>query len=226
MTNRSDAHIIESWKKNVHPWIVAIRDGTIESRVRVTNTAIVEAVIAQSPRTVLDVGCGEGWLVRALGQCGIDALGIDGVPQLIEHAMQEGGGRFRTLPYEVLSSDVLQEQFDAMVCNFSLLGHESVDHIFQQARFLLHKNGSLVIQTLHPVDSCGGGQYEDGWREGAWAGFSDTFRDPAPWYFRTLETWKALFAENHLVLSDPLEPLDPTTQLPASIIFIGTVRTS
>ncbi|WP_447969802.1 class I SAM-dependent methyltransferase [Nitrospira sp. M1] len=225
MTKRSDAHIIESWKKNVHPWIVAIRDGTIESRVRVTNTAIVETVVAQSPRTVLDVGCGEGWLVRALGQCGIDVLGIDGVPQLIEHATQQGDGRFRTLPYEALSSDVLQEKFDVMVCNFSLLGHESVHRIFQQAQFLLQKHGSLIIQTMHPVAGCGEENYEDGWKDGSWAGFSDAFCDPAPWYFRTLETWKALFAENHLRLNDIVEPVDPTTQRPVSIIFTGMLTT-
>ncbi|GJL64347.1 MAG: hypothetical protein NPIRA04_30010 [Nitrospirales bacterium] len=223
MKKLSDEQIVDSWKKNVQPWITAIRENEIASRVLVTNAAIVEAVVKQTPQSVLDVGCGEGWLVRKLESLGIHALGIDSVPEFIEYATHAGGGRFRTLPFGELSHDVLQEKFDVMVCNFSLLGYESVHHIFQQARYLLQKNGSLIVQTLHPVAGCGEAKYVDGWRDGSWAGFSDAFCDPAPWYFRTLETWKALFVENHLALSDPLEPLDPTTQLAASIIFIGTV---
>lgn len=223
MKKLSEQQIVDSWKKNVQPWISAICENEIASRVLVTNAAIVEAVVTQAPHSVLDVGCGEGWLARKLESSGIRTLGIDSVPEFIGYAFQEGGGRFRTLPYEELSYEVLKQKFDVMVCNFSLLGYESVHHIFQQARFLLQANGSLIVQTLHPIAGCGKETYEDGWRKGSWAGFSREFCDPAPWYFRTLETWKTLFAKNHLALSEPLEPLDPTTQLPASIIFIGTI---
>jgi len=223
MKKLSDQQIVDSWKKNARPWITAIRGDEIASRVLVTNAAIVEAVVKLTPQSVLDVGCGEGWLVRKLESLGIHALGIDSVSEFVEYATHEGEGRFRTLPFEELSHDVLQEKFDVMVCNFSLLGYESVHHIFQQARYLLQKNGSLIVQTLHPVAGCGEAKYVDGWREGSWTGFSEAFCDPAPWYFRTLETWKALFAENDFTLSESLEPLDSKTQLPASIIFIGTV---
>jgi len=72
-----------------------VRGNQIESRALVTNQAIVDAVLSRSPSTVLDIGCGEGWLVRALSSHGIDAVGVDVVPELIEHAKQAGGGTFR-----------------------------------------------------------------------------------------------------------------------------------
>jgi len=71
----SDAKIIESWRKNAAPWTNAVREGQIESRRLVTNQAIIDAVISRAPRTALDIGCGEGWLVRALAERGIQTTG-------------------------------------------------------------------------------------------------------------------------------------------------------
>ena len=67
----SDASIVDSWHKNASPWTDAVRGNQIESRALITNRAIIEAVLSRSPRTVLDIGCGEGWLVRALGEHGV-----------------------------------------------------------------------------------------------------------------------------------------------------------
>lgn len=44
---------------------------------------MVEAVCARHPRTAIDLGCGEGWLVRALASQHIDVLGIDAVQALL-----------------------------------------------------------------------------------------------------------------------------------------------
>jgi hypothetical protein len=62
----NDAMITDSWTNNTDPWTVAVRSGEIESRRLVTNQAIIDAVRSRSPRTGIDIGCGEGWLVRAL----------------------------------------------------------------------------------------------------------------------------------------------------------------
>ena len=142
------------------------------------------------------------------------------MPKLIEYAQKEGGGRFKTITYEDLSRDEIEEKFDVIVCNFSLLGNESVNHLFQQAPSLLNDGGFLIVQTIHPVTDSRE-KYKDGWREGSWAGFNNKFRDPAPWYFRTLETWEALFLNNGFKLSKILEPLNKKAKTPASVIFIG-----
>ena len=224
MKKFSDQKIIDSWSKNAHPWMTAVHEGEIKSRLLITNKAIINTVLARNPKTVLDVGCGEGWIIRELNKAGIKSLGIDVVPELIEYANKQGNGRFKILSYQELSSEVIKEKFDLIVCNFSLLGYESVNHVFKQAPSLLNNGGSMIIQTIHPVTECGDEDYKDGWREGSWKGFNRQFSDPAPWYFRTLETWKVLFLKNGFELIDMIEPINPETNTPASIVFVGTIN--
>ena len=217
----SDARIVDSWRKNASPWTTAVRENQIASRALVTNKAIVDAVLSRSPRTVLDIGCGEGWLARALAEHGVRAIGVDVVPALIEQARKAGGGEFRISSYEDIAAGDLDVSVDLVVANFSLIGKESVEGVIRCAPSLLNPDGSLVIQTLHPVASCGDESYSDGWRTGSWAGFSEEFSDPAPWYFRTMESWEQLLADSGFRVLEMREPLHPETGKPASVIFIA-----
>ncbi len=219
----SDAEIINAWHANATPWTTAVRSGDIESRRLVTDGAILDAVLSQSPQSVLDLGCGEGWLARALSFRGIRVIGIDVVPELIEQAQSAGGGDFRVASYEDVAAGKLGVVTDAVVCNFSLIGKESVDGIIASAKSMLRPGGAFIVQTLHPLIACGDQPYTDGWRPGSWAGFSDDFVRPAPWYFRTLETWIRLFEQSGLDLREVREPLHPNTGKPASILFIAGV---
>ncbi|WP_271274316.1 class I SAM-dependent methyltransferase [Aliamphritea hakodatensis] len=224
MTKLSDKTILKSWHKNAAPWADAIAGQTIPSRVMVTDRAITDTITALAPKTVLDIGCGEGWLVRALAAAGMQVTGTDAVAELIDKARAAGGGTFKKVAYEDLSGDSINERFDLAVCNFSLLGKESVEQVFAAVPSLLNSGGHFVVQTLHPVTSNGDGIYEDGWREGSWAGFSDDFTDPAPWYFRTVDAWQALFTDNGMRIEQVQEPVHPETGQPASLIITGTVK--
>ena len=219
----SDAKIIDSWGKNAEPWTRAVRENRIESRVRVTNAAVVDAVLDRTPRSVLDVGCGEGWLVRALASHGVRGIGIDVVPELVARAAEGGGGEFSVASYEDIVAGRLNVRVDTIVANFSLIGHESVDRLMAVLHRLLNPGGRLVIQTLHPVIATIGTPhpYVDGWRDGSWAGCGSDFIDPAPWYFRTVSRWVQLLAECKWHLLEIREPVHPATRQPVSIIFIA-----
>jgi len=218
----SDAQIVDSWHTNAAPWTAAVRERQIESRRLVTDSAIIDAALSRAPGSALDIGCGEGWLVRALSDRGVRAVGVDVVPELVDHARRAGGGVFHVASYEAIAAGALDLRFDVAVANFSLIGRESVEHLLASASRLLVPGGSLVVQTLHPVVANGDARYEDGWRAGSWAGFSSDFSDPAPWYFRTIESWVRLFEASGLRLIDLREPLHPISARPASIIFVAT----
>jgi 2-polyprenyl-3-methyl-5-hydroxy-6-metoxy-1,4-benzoquinol methylase len=219
----NDLAIIESWHKNAAPWTIAIQAGQIESRQLITNAAIIQAIVDRSPQTILDIGCGEGWLVRALCDRGVQAMGVDVISSLIDRAKQAETGEFHVASYADLAANKLQVSVDAIVCNFSLLGQQSVIDVFTATRSLLNKDGYLIVQTIHPVFGCGDLPYRDEWRSGSWAGFSDDFTDPAPWYFRTLSSWIDLFVTHGLQIIEIQEPIHPHTHKPASIIFISKI---
>jgi 2-polyprenyl-3-methyl-5-hydroxy-6-metoxy-1,4-benzoquinol methylase len=219
MDKFSDAKIVDSWYKNAVPWAIAVRERQIESRKLVTDRQVVETVLSHAPTSVLDLGCGEGWLTRELSARGIQAIGVDAIPALIESAKKAGSEDFRLLSYEQIAAGELDVSVDAIACNFSLFGKESVEQLFKIIPSLLNPDGVFIVQTLHPTIACGDLPYRDGWREGSWNGFSSDFTDPAPWYFRTLANWTTLFIDSGFNLIKICEPIHPTTQQPTSIVF-------
>jgi 2-polyprenyl-3-methyl-5-hydroxy-6-metoxy-1,4-benzoquinol methylase len=84
--DENEERLIDSWNNNAKSWTRVIRSKQIESRVLVTDSAILETVIELNPQTFLDVGCGEGWLCRELFSKGIDGWGVDASADLIEAA--------------------------------------------------------------------------------------------------------------------------------------------
>jgi 2-polyprenyl-3-methyl-5-hydroxy-6-metoxy-1,4-benzoquinol methylase len=215
-----EQQIIRSWNANAKPWARAIQTGSIVSRQQITNRAVIDAVSSVRPSRVIDVGCGEGWLARALSQRGMKVFGIDIVPELIAMA-RLGAGEFHVESFEGLASGRCQPgPYDAAVCNFSLLGKQSVDSLVGALKHYLVEFGYLIVQTLHPLAACGNSPYADGWRSGSWTGFGAEFSDPAPWYFRTLESWFLLLRQTGFQVLECREPRAPGALAPASVIFI------
>ncbi|WP_339897245.1 methyltransferase domain-containing protein [uncultured Gilvimarinus sp.] len=223
--NYNEQRILNTWQSNADSWTRAVRDGTIASRQQVTNQAVVDAVQHCQVTSVIDIGCGEGWLARRLSKSGIAVTGIDATQALIDTAKVAGGGHFQCLNYSELHglADTCGAPFDLAVCNFSLLGESSTEALLAQLPTLLQPAGRLIIQTLHPAECNSHLPYHDGWRQSSWDGFDDSFTDPAPWYFRTLSSWLALLRRHGFYLQKISEPLSPTTHRPAAIIFIATL---
>lgn len=213
-----ESHIVQSWRQNVAAWTDAVRSGKIESRRSVTDRAILDSVFSEAFASAVDIGCGEGWLVRALQRSNIEVVGLDAVPEFIESAQHKGPGDYRCIDYNDLAQNGLGQRFDLAVCNFSLLGKDSVATLVSSIPQLLRPGGRFIVQTLNP-HSAAGNDYRDGWRVGSWEGFGEEFVNPAPWYFRTLESWLALFQESSWAVSSIAEPSYPDDGLPVSIIF-------
>ena len=199
--------ISRSWIANADAWTEAVRERRIESRRVATDAAVVQAVLDQRPQTVLDLGCGEGWLARALDGHGIGVVGIDGSPALIEAARALGGGEFHAMPYRDLPA--LDRAFDVAVANFSFF-EEDLDALLE-----VIPASTLIVQTAHP--SFAG---EDGWQVETFASFEGTWPEAMPWFFRTRDSWSATFARAGWALSAVREPAHPQTGKPLSAIYI------
>jgi 2-polyprenyl-3-methyl-5-hydroxy-6-metoxy-1,4-benzoquinol methylase len=217
------ARLTQSWEANAAAWTRVVRERQIESRRLRTDDAILGAVLDRSPRRVLDVGCGEGWLCRALSARGVDAVGVDGSAPLVESARASGGGRFEVLSYDDLVSRperLGRGRFDAVVCNFALL-QEDVAPLLGALRALLSPDGVLLIQTVHPWSARGEGPYVDGWRTERFAGFGAEFPEPMPWYFRTLASWMESLRAGGFRIDELREPTHPDTGVPLSLLLVA-----
>ena len=210
-----------SWIANAEAWRDAVRERRIESRRLVTDAAIVGVTLEQKPRRVLDLGCGEGWLSRELAAHDIAVVGVDSSVPLIESARQSGGAEFIALSYDDIVADPsgLGSRFDVIVANFSLLD----DRTEPLLKSLRSAGGRLIIQTIHPLFA-GEAAYADGWRTENFRALPGEWREPMPWYFRTLSSWTRLLANAGYLLLEVREPMYPDRPAPASILFIADVR--
>ena len=226
MDERAKATTIErlarSWEANAAAWIEAVDEGRIPSRVLATNAAILESVLSLHPRRALDLGCGEGWLSRALTDAGVEAVGVDGSVALINRASAKGGGRFKVSLYSDIEADpsAAGGAYDAIVCNFSLL-HEDLAPLLEALRTCLTEDGKLVIQTVHPWTTRGEDPYCDGWKTESFARLGEGFEEPMPWYYRTMESWVALLSRSGFLLHNLREPVHPETHEPLSLLLVA-----
>jgi 2-polyprenyl-3-methyl-5-hydroxy-6-metoxy-1,4-benzoquinol methylase len=217
--------ILDSWKANARLWVEALDNRELETRVLVTNEAVVNAVVEHAPAMVLDAGCGEGWLCRTLQQRGIETVGVDGVPELIHEARMKGPGHFEVLSFEeLLKSNAWPDAlFDVVVFNFCLYGQELTEELLRHSLKWVRPGGKLVLQTLHPFSIIlnPGESYHDGWRMERWAGLNKPFTHPYHWYYRTFSSWLATVTLAGWHIKSVREPLHPVTRKPASLILAG-----
>ena len=149
-TERSE-QLARSWQANAVPWTNAVRGQVIASRRLGTDKAILQAIRERRPRTLLDVGCGEGWLIRTVATDGVDATGIDASDLLIEHARAGGGGRFMVCSYADVTEnpEKVGADYDVIVLNFAIFEEESRP-LLRALATRLSAGGVLIIQTVHP----------------------------------------------------------------------------
>ena len=212
--------MLRSWEKNATAWTSAVRERRIASRRAGTDDAIIAAVLRGLPNRVLDVGCGEGWLARALSMQGCKVIGIDASEALIASARVLGGAVFETMTYADFPTRAanIGTSFDAVVCNFSLL-EAHIAPVLETLRDVLDPRGRLVIQTVHPWVANGAEQYVDGWRVEEFADFGAGFTEPMPCYFRTLSSWIEAVSSAGFRIARVDEPIDASSARPLSLLI-------
>lgn len=222
--NNYEKQLKNSWSINSSAWTESIRQEKIVSRKTVTNPAIIHTILSENPQTVLDMGCGEGWLARAISKKDVKVVGIDGSESLIKEATKLGGGDFFWLNYDQFVEDPTKvgRNFDVVVFNFSLLS-EDIIGVLAACKNILKKSGKIIIQTLHPISVIQNEseRYEDGWRIENFDGMGEGYEASMPWYFRTLASWIKEVQDAGLQIIDCYEPIDPTNGKPLSLILVA-----
>jgi SAM-dependent methyltransferase len=217
MTHASDLE--RSWTANAANWTRAVREGLIPSRKAGTDAAIVEAVAARTPKRLLDVGCGEGWLCRQVrARTGCACVGVDLSADLVrDAAAADPAGSYLVLTYGdlIAGEHDLGGAFDVAVFNYALF-EEDVAPLLTAARRRLAPGGAVIIQTLHPDVFAG---TAEGWRIEDFAGFENQDWTPMPWYYRSVASWRETVARAGLAMVEAREPQTADGRI-LSLLFI------
>lgn len=145
-----------SWDANAASWIVAVRTRALPSR-HFTDQALLQRIASRPWQSLLDLGCGEGWLLRRLAeQPGVRLFGVDGCAALIEAAAAaQADACYACAEYAALEScpQLADQRFDWVVCNFALFGAAEDAAALRVALARLAPEGRLLIQTLPGEDA-------------------------------------------------------------------------
>jgi tRNA (mo5U34)-methyltransferase len=108
-----------------------------------------------SQRTVLDVGCGNGYhCLRMAGENARFVLGIDPSQKflaqfsVIQHYLQQRNAHLLPLGIEDMPDSMGENSFDTVFCMGVLYHQKSPIHLIQKLHGLLRKGGELVLETL------------------------------------------------------------------------------
>lgn len=112
---------------------------------------VIKILSNRSNRTILDIGCGNGWLVNLLIDKGYNAYGTDASASGIAIANQKHAGRFcvQNIDTDELPFELRHIKFDTVIST------EVIEHLYNPKAFfdfckkILCKaeNGELIIST-------------------------------------------------------------------------------
>jgi SAM-dependent methyltransferase len=125
-------------------------DAAAELSPRVEPTALLDELLDVSARDVLEVGCGEGWLVRRLAAAGARVTGLDPQPAALERARRDDGPDQHARYVEGVAQELpfAGGSFDAVVF-FNSLHHvpeADMDAALAESARVLRPGGLLYVQ--------------------------------------------------------------------------------
>ncbi|MGH3700746.1 MAG: class I SAM-dependent methyltransferase [Pseudonocardiaceae bacterium] len=143
----------DPYAKNSSFWIRIIRDKLDRYRTELTDTAVLSTIGPVKARTVLDGGCGEGYMSRELANRGAIVTGLDTSSSLIAAAREERDRLGLRINHYVASLDSIPEDdetFDTVVCNHVINDTENPSAALKEISRVTKPGGRLILLMLHP----------------------------------------------------------------------------
>lgn len=158
------------WDEHAQWWIDGFTDGADPEYVEQIIPLAVEELAGR--HKVLDLGCGDGQIARALAAQGSDVLGVDPTQLHIDVAIERGGGpRYVLGGATKIPAD--DESFDAVVACLVFEHIDQMDEAMTEVARVLKPHGRFSFFLNHPLLQTPG----SGW-------IDDHIIDPPEQYWR------------------------------------------
>jgi SAM-dependent methyltransferase len=140
------------WQASADAWIADMGEHGDFGRRYVLDPVMLPRALARSPKTALDIGCGEGRFCRMLNQHGVNATGIDPTPALIAAARaRDASGTYLEAAAERLPFS--DEAFDLVVSYLSLIDIPDIHKAIPEMTRVLKPGGVLLIANLNSFNT-------------------------------------------------------------------------
>jgi len=209
-----------TWDDHAQWWIDGFTAGVdAEYTEQIIPMAMAEL---SGARRILDVGCGEGQIARALAAAGAAVTGIDPTRRNIDVALERGGGP----EYRIGSADDLPYgagEFDAVVACLVFEHIDALDQSIAEVARVLEPGGMFAFFLNHPLlQTPGSGWIDDHiidppeqyWRIGAYLVETESVEEvePGVWVrfvHRPLSRYVNALAAHGLFIETMIEPSPP-----------------
>ncbi len=187
---------------------------------------------------LLDLACGQGRIARELARRGAAVRGVDVSGALLDRARAledaDGLGVEYGLVDATSPTALVGEQFDGVVCNFSLSDIDDLDAALGAVRRVLGEEGFFVFSILHPCFAGWGADAPGSWPsdrtyydEMWWQPDNSGFRVKVGANHRTVTTYLNALADHDLVpeLSREPHPIEWPEPAPTGpVYFVSSSR--
>jgi SAM-dependent methyltransferase len=143
--------VSEAWERNAVEWLAWARTPAHDAYHWRFNFPQFTELLPETPRTVLDVGCGEGRVGRWLAGRRHTVFGIDSSPTLTAAAREAGGYE------EIVCGDAARlpwpdNRFDLVVAYMSLHDMPDPEPVIGEIARVLRPASPLAIAIVHPLN--------------------------------------------------------------------------
>ena len=142
-----------SWESEASNWIAWARTPG-HDEYWYYRDSFFDEIVSPAGRATLELGCGEGRVVRDLQELGHRVTGIDAAPSLVAAAMElDPGGTYLVADASALPFD--DGSFDLVVAYNSLMDIDDMPGAVSEAGRVLEAGGRFCVCVTHPFFDSG-----------------------------------------------------------------------
>jgi ubiquinone/menaquinone biosynthesis C-methylase UbiE len=153
----NDKQIAQAWDKLADKWSCWYTEYGDINRRYIIDPAIFRLIGSVKGLSILDAGCGNGYLCRLLAKKGAKMVGVDVSKSFIKIAMQKEKEASLGITYHIGSLSHMKmfqaEIFDMVISNLALMDVLDFEKAMKELYRVLKYNGRLLFSIMHPCFS-------------------------------------------------------------------------
>ncbi len=215
-----------AWDRGASDWDRFVQTGADYYRLEVHGPGLLDAVGSLEGRTVLDLGCGQGYFSRLLARAGARVVGVDLSERQVANARTHEQQKPLGIDYRLLAADRIAEEFpegsfDRVTACMSVQDMADVPVTLSACFQVLRPGGRMIFSVPHPMTDGSsktdfvsrGGYFDNGVKTLRWNMARLVNHWETPYWRYTLGEWSRIIAEAGFLVRQMHEPRPATEQV-------------